>query len=182
MSEKIEKVNKKLLNVCKGPFGTYKEYEGQKDFDKYYIDVTEKEVFKPTGEKDPDTGEALGVIEKKLLLKKIDIAELIESQRDSVGVESYMRALTLQGDSIDNYHTLIDQEKVQDYSNMPDDLASVMTAGDKAKEAFSNLDPALKGSHTTLEGFLNDLTQEKIDAYISGRIEALTPQVEKKGE
>lgn len=177
MSEKNNK-----LNVCKGPFGTHIDYEGQKDFDKYYFDVTEKEVFKPSGEKDADTGEQLGVVEKKLIVKKIDIAEMLKSQLDSVGVESYMRALALQGDSIENYHTVVDENKIQDFSQMPEDLAGVMTAGDKAKEAFANLDPALKGDHTTIEGFLNGLTQDKIDAYINSRIEALTPKVENKGE
>ena len=178
MSEK-----NKPFNVCKGPFGTRVDYEGRSDFDKYYYDVTEKEVFKPTGEKDADTGEELGVIEKKLIVKKIDIHEYLESQRDFVGVESYMKALLMQGDSIDNYHTVVDADKVQDFSNMPEDLAGVMTAGDKAKEAFANLDSALKGNHTTIEGFLNDLTQDKFDAYIKGRIEALTRKQEvKEGE
>lgn len=176
MSEK-----KQVVNVCKGPFGTLKNYEGQKDFDKYYLDVTEKEVFKDSGEKDEE-GNSLGVVEKKLIVKKIDIQEMLNSQADSVGVEAYMRALALQGDNISDYNTLVD-DKVQDFSQMPETLAEVMTAGDKAKAAFANLDPALKGNHTTIEGFLNDLTQEKIDAFIKGRVEALTPKKEvKEGE
>lgn len=169
---------KSVVNVCKGPFGTYKNYEGKKDFDKYYLDVTEKEVFKDSGEKDEE-GNSLGVVEKKLIVKKIDIQEMLNSQADSVGVESYMRALALQGENINDYNTIVD-DKVQDFSQMPETLADVMTAGDKAKAAFANLDPALKGNHTTIEGFLNDLTQEKIDGYIKGRVEALTPKQEVK--
>ena len=166
MSE--EKKNKS--QVCKGPFGARITYEGQKDFDKYYYDVTEKEVFKDTGEKDED-GNALGTIEKKLIVKKIDIQEYLNSQADTVGVEAYMKALALQGASID---------EVDDFSEMPEDLAGVMLAGEKAKAAFAQLDPVLKGDHTTPEGFLNSLTQEKLDSYIQAKIEALMPAQKKE--
>lgn len=171
-----------LKQVCKGPFGTYKTYEGKKDFDKYYYDVKEVEVFKATGQVDEE-GNELGTAEKKLIIKKIDIQEFIDQDADSVGVEAYMRALALQGDSIEDFHTEVDKEKVQDFSLMPDNLADTLAIGDEAKKAFANLDPALKGNHTTVEGFLNSLTQENIDAYIKGRVEALTPKVaEKEGE
>lgn len=173
--------NKKVPNVCIGPFGTLKTYEGQSDFDKYYFDVTEKDVFKPSGELDPETGEQLGVIEKKVISKKIDIHELLESQRDNVGVESYMKALALQGESLDEFNTVVD-DKINDFSDLPNSLADVMTAGDKAKIAFANLDPVLKDGHTTIEGFLNSLTQDKIDAFIKARVEALTPKSEVKGD
>lgn len=174
-------IETKQKSICKGPFGTYKTFEGKKDFDKYYLEVSEKEVFKDSGEKDEE-GNRLGISEKKLIIKKIDIHEFLESQRDTVGVESYMRSLALQGENIDDYHTVVD-DKIQDFSQMPDNLADVMTAGDKAKAAFAKLDPALKGSHTTIEGFLNGLTQETIDSYIKGRVEALTPKTAvKEGE
>lgn len=171
-----------LKQVCKGPFGTYKTYDGQKDFDKYYFDVKEVEVFKATGQVDED-GNELGAAEKKLIVKKIDIQEFVNQDADSVGVEAYMRALALQGDSIEDYHTEVDKEKVQDFSQMPDNLADTLAIGDKAREKFAQLDPALKGNHSTLEGFLNSLTKESIDSYIIGRVEALTPKVvEKEGE
>ena len=78
----------------------------------------------------------------------------------------------------------MDLEKVNDYSQMPDTLADVMMAGDKAKAAFANLDPALKGSHTTIEGFLNSLSKDIIEQYIKGKVEAAFPsqEVKKVGE
>lgn len=157
-----------------GPFGVRKTYQGQDNFDKYYFDVTEKDVFKATGEKDPETGDELGVIEKKLIVKKIDIHEYLESQRDSVGVEAYMKALAYQGDDIGDFNTQVDGERIDDYSKFPESLADVMMSGEKAKEIFDNLDPTLKGSHTTIEGFLNSLSKETLDAYILSRIEVLT--------
>lgn len=162
------------------PFSTLIEAPAQTDFDKYYYDISEKEVFVESGEVDPDTGDRLGVSEKKYIAKKIDIVEFLNSQADSVGVDSYIQALALQGDSIDNYGTQVNDE-VADFSKMPDTLAEVLTSADDAKRAFAEMDPALKGSHTTIEGFLNSLTQESIDAYIKSRVEALVPSQTEKG-
>ena len=119
------------------------------DFDKYYIDPEYKEVYQKAGiDKD---GEEFGVVVLKVISKKRDISEYINSQADTVGVEAYMRALAVQGESLEDYSTSV-KDEVVDYSQMPETLAEVMTAGDKAKAAFANLDPALKGEHTTIEG------------------------------
>lgn len=179
MSEK--KLNENVLDLPKGPFMSRKTYEGKKDFDKYYLDVEEKIVFKDTGEVDLETGDKLGVSESKLVIKKIDIQERLNAEAKTVGVDAYVKALALQGEDISSYATEVG-DKVQDFSNMPETLAETLTMGDKAKEAFAKLDPALKGNHTTLEGFLNSLTQESIDNFIKGRVAALVPEKEKAEE
>jgi len=175
MSEKVKK-------MLKSPFTDRFTSSKQSDFDKYYNDIEYKEVYRKAGI--DVEGEEYGVIETKGIVKKRDIAEYINSQADTVGVEAYMRALSVQGDSIENYNTQIDMENVDDFSHLPDTLADVMTSGDKAKEAFAKLDPALKGGHTTIEGFLGALTQEKLDAYIRGKVDAYLPKKEviKEGE
>lgn len=163
------------------PFIRRVECSLQCDFDKYYVDGNFKEVYRKAGI--DASGEEFGVIEIKACPSKRDIAEFINSQADTVGVDAYMRALAIQGDSIDNYNTVVNEDKVVDYSKMPDTLADVMTAGDKAKAAFDKLDPALKDGHTTIEGFLGSLTQEKIEAYIKGKVDAAFPKSEvKEGE
>ena len=105
---------------------------------------------------------------------------MLESQRDTVGVDSYIRALSIQGDNINDFGTLVN-DNVVDFSNCPDNLADTMLLGDKAKAAFEGLDPELKGNHTTIEGFLNSLTQESLDSYLKAKIEALMPS-KKEGE
>lgn len=159
------------------PFITRIDAPKKSDFDKFYIDPEYKEVYRKAGiDKD---GQEFGTVEVVAVLTKRDIAEYINAQADSVGVAAYMRALAVQGDSLDNYNTVVDGEKVVDYSNCPDTLADTMMLGEKAKEAFANLDPALKGGHTTIDGFLNSLTQEKLDAYIKGKVDALMPKQDK---
>lgn len=175
----MSEAKQKTLSVS--PFTHRITAPGKGDFDKFYLDIEYKDVYKKAGiDKD---GEEYGVIETKAIVRKRDIAEFINSQADTVGVEAYMRALAVQGESIEDYSTKVDHDKVVDYSQMPESLADVMTSGDKAKDAFAKLDPALKGDHTTIEGFLNSLTQDKIDAYIKGRVEAAFPVKEvAKGE
>ena len=163
----------------KSPFKARFNASKQCNFDKFYIDRTVKTIFKSTGQKDED-GNDLGVCVEIVVDKPVDIEELLESQRDSVGIDAYIRALSLQGESINDFSTVV-SDKVDDYSNLPDTLAEVMTAGDKAKRAFAEMDPALKGEHTTIEGFLNSLTKDTIDKYIAGKLEALNP-VKKEGD
>lgn len=177
MSETVK--SKKVPSLS--PFIRRVECSKHDEFDKYYDDIEYKEVYRKAGI--DAQGEEYGVIEVKAIVRKKDIAEYINSQADTVGVEAYIRALAVQGDSIENYNTVVDEEKVTDYSQMPDSLADVMTSGDKAKEAFDKLDPALKDGHTTIEGFLGSLTQEKLDAYIKGKVDAYLPKaVVKEGE
>ena len=156
------------------PFITRIDAPKKSDFDKYYIDREVKELFKSTGQKD-ENGNDLGVAIQKIVDKKVDIQELLESQRDTVGVEAYIKALTLQGENINDYSTAVN-ENVQDFSEMPDTLADAMMLGENAKRVFANMDPALKGNHTTIEGFLNSLTKENVEAYIKGLIEAQMPK------
>lgn len=162
------------------PFITRIDAPSKSDFDKYYLDFEYKDIYRKAGvDKD---GEEYGVIETKAIVRKRDIAEYINSQADTVGVEAYMRALSVQGDCIDDFNTQVDMEKINDFSDLPDTLADVMTAGDKAKEAFANLDPALKGGHTTIEGFLGSLTKDTIDSYIKGKVDAYLPKKEDNKE
>lgn len=174
MSETVKL--KKVLSLS--PFIRRVNCSKHAEFDKYYDDIEYKEIYRKAGV--DAQGEEFGVIEVKAIVRKKDISDLINSQADTVGVDAYMRALTVQGDSIDNYNTVVDEEKVNDYSGLPDSLAEVMTSGDKAIEAFAKLDPALKDGHTTIEGFLGSLTQEKLDAYIKGKVDAYLPKNEVK--
>lgn len=172
---------KQVHNVC-SPFLRRVELSKHKDFDQYYAEVSYKEVYRKAGI--DEAGEEFGVIEVKPIVRKKSIKDLLAEEAKSVGVEAYMRALAVQGDSIENFNTVVDQDKIVDYSQMPESLAEVMTVGDVARKAFAELDPALKGSHTTIEGFLNSLSKETIETYIKGKIDAvlLKKEVNNGGE
>lgn len=158
------------------PFTAFSSCESKKDFDKFYIDREVKEVFKKTGV--DEHGDEIGVVVKKVIDKKIDIHDYLESQRDSVGVESYIRALNVQGVDINDCATSI-SDSINDFSQCPDTLADTLMLGDRAKDAFNNLDPELKGDHTTLEGFLNSLSVETLEKFYKSKLGVVAP---KEGE
>lgn len=157
----------KLVVDTHSPFMARQSYEGQKKFDKYYIDREVKEVFVKTGV--DSSGDEVGVIKRKVVDKKIDIQEYLDSQKDSVGVESYIRSLGVQGIDINECNTAVGDE-INDFSECPDTLAETLALGDKAKKAFEQLDPDLRGNHTTLEGFLNSLDKETIEKFYKKKL------------
>lgn len=167
MEKENKKEVKKLVVDTHSPFTARQSYEGQKDFDKYYIDREVKETFVKTGV--DESGDELGIIKLKIIDKKIDIDEFLQSQADSVGVESYIKALGVQGVSINDCSTVV-VDKINDFSQCPDTLADTLMLGDKAREAFANLDPELKGGHTTLEGFLGSLSAETLKKFYDKKL------------
>lgn len=169
-----EKVNTQKRSFS--PFITRINAPKMSDFDKYYLDISYKDIYRKAGI-DSD-GEEYGVLEIKPIVKKKDIVDFLNSQVDSVGVESYMRALAIQGVSGDDFFTNVDLNKVQDFTDAPDNKFDGALYGKKAVELFNNLDPVLKGNHTTIEGFLNSLSKDTIDAYIKGKVEAAFPKKE----
>lgn len=152
------------------------------EFDKYYDEIQYKEVYRKAGV--DAQGEEYGTIVIKPIVTHKDISEFINSQADTVGVEAYMKALAIQGVSGDDFFTNVDLDKVQDFTDAPDNKFDGVLYGKKAVELFNGLDPALKGKHTTIEGFLGSLNQEIIDAYIKGKVDAAFPkkEVKKDGE
>lgn len=177
----MSKETVKKPDVSVGPFGVTIDAPSKKDFDKFYYEYEYKEVFKDSGIVD-ESGDRLGVVETKVVVKKIDIAEMLNSQVDSVGVEAYMRSLMIQGVDPNECNTVVSDD-ITDYSQCPDNLADTVLLGDKAKAAFESLDPALKGNHTTIEGFLNSLSKETLEAYYKSKLAAAAPEtVVKEGE
>lgn len=179
MEKENKKEVKKLVVDIHSPFTAFQSFEGKKGFDKYYIDRSVKETFVKTGV--DESGDELGVVKLKVIDKKIDIDEFLQSQADSVGVESYIRALGVQGVDINDCSTVID-EKINDFSQCPDTLADTLMLGDKAREAFSNLDPELKGNHTTLEGFLSSLDPETLKKFYDKKLGVSNTPKENEGE
>lgn len=142
-------------------FGVRKDYEGQKDFDQTYKEVTIKKRVKKIGDGDEDF-----IIEEFEEVKEIPINEVLASQVDSVGIEAYMRPYTLAGESLPEVRVTDD---IQDFTGFPEDPADAIKVGDSMMKTFNNLDPALKGDAKDVESFLNSLTKDKIDAYIASK-------------
>lgn len=142
-------------------YNVARKFDGEKDFDKYYIDRVVKQVVNITGEGEDDY-----IIVDKVIETKRDIAQVINAQADDVGVDAYMRPYLQSGESIPAVKV---EEKVQDFTQMPETLADAVAIGERAKAAFKTLDPKLtKGK--SYEEFILSMTQEAFSEYIKSFI------------
>jgi len=142
-------------------FGVRKTYEGQKDFDTTYKEVTIKQRVKRVGDGDNDF-----IIEEYEEVKEVPIREVIDAQVDSVGIEAYMRPYQLAGVDIPGVEV---SDDIQDFSQFPEDPADVIKIGDAMLDNFNKLPADLRGDAKTPEEFLASLTQEKFEAWLKNQ-------------
>ena len=151
---------KKLTNSPFAPNGA--TWEGQKDFDTCYKEVTIKQRVKKVGD-----GENDFIIEEYEEVKEVPIAEVIAAQVDDVGIEAYLRPYQLAGVPVPDVQV---GDDIQDFSQFPEDPADAAKVGDAMMQNFYSLDPALRGDAKTPEEFLANLTQEKFENYLKSKI------------
>lgn len=154
--------------ICFGALAARK-FEGQKDFDKYYIDREIKQVVRKTGEGEDDY-----IIVNKVIETKRDIDKVIQAQAADVGIEAFMRNYEVTGESMPDVKV---GDDVQDFTDMPDSLADAVLLGEKSRKLFDSLPKELRGK-MGYEEFISSFTNEMFDAFI----EKITPKVEIKKE
>lgn len=143
-------------------FAVRKDYEGQKDFDQTYKEVTIKKRVKRIGDGDEDF-----IIEEYEEVKETPIQEVIDAQVDQVGIEAYMRPYLTAGEPLPGVTIGSD---IQDFSQFPEDPADAAAVGDAMMAAFNNLDPELRGDAKSVEEFLNSITDERLKAYYEAKL------------
>lgn len=149
------------------------EIEKEVGFDKYYIDLELKEVFKKTGV--DSNGDEIGIAEIKVIESKRDIKEFINSQNDDVGIEAYLRKLAIQGIELGNTKV---NDDIIDLTHAPTDLIEAAAIGDNAKKLFNSLDPALTQGKS-YQDFMTSLSNEILKAYIDKKTaESVTAKTE----
>ncbi len=156
----MSKVNDTGEIVC--GFGVRKTYEGQKDFDQTYKSIEIKKRVKKIGEGDEDF-----IIEEFEVVKETPIQEVLDAQKDDVGIEAYMRPYILAGEPLPEVEI---SNEVQDFTQFPEDPADVMKVGDNMMQAFYSIDPSLRGDAKTPEEFLKGLTQEKFNQWLASKV------------
>lgn len=144
-----------------------RKFDGQKDFDKYYIDRQVKQVVKKTGEGEDDF-----ILVDKIIESKRDIQETIQSQVGDVGIEAYMKPYIMSGEEVPEVKVTDD---IQDFTEMPDTLADAILLGESSRKKFEALPKELKGK-MTYEEFMTNFTQSMFDSFI----EKITPKPEKE--
>lgn len=166
-------MEKKETNDVVCGFGCLKTYEGQKDFDETYKSVEIKKRVKKVGDGDEDF-----IIEEYEVVTETPIREVIDSQKDSVGIEAFMKPYILSGESLPGVEV---SKEVQDFTRFPEDPADVIKVGDDMMKAFMSIDPSLRGDAKSPEEFLKTFTQDKFNAWLKSKVNVEKVE-EKKNE
>lgn len=154
-------IDKETGIVKKNQFTVLKSFEGQKDFDKYYIDRVIKQVVQKTGDGEDDF-----ILVDKVVETKRDIAQVINAQADEVGVDAYLRPYLASGEQIPAVQV---SDNISDFTQFPETLAEVAAVGELARANFNKLDPKLtKGK--SYEEFITSMTQEAFTEYLKSFI------------
>lgn len=148
-----------------------RSFSGQDDFDKYYIDQVVKQVVKKVGDGEDDF-----ILVDKVIETKRDIQKEIHAQAGDVGIEAYVRQFELAGETVSD---VVLSDDVQDFTNMPDNLADAVLLGENSRKMFASLPKELVGK-MSYEEFIANFTQEKFDAYVASLIPPKEEKVEEK--
>lgn len=140
------------------PYQALKKATLQRKFDTDYeaIKIIDKVVKVGEGEDD-------FIIKKKVIIEKTPIQEIIDADKDSVGVDNIIKQVLRTQDT-----SLLPVDKGDcdvDLVGAPEDLMQLKQMGDDAEKAYSKLPPDLtKG--LDMKAFVKSLTQEQFDAFI----------------
>lgn len=164
-------MEKKKIKQC-SPFLTRMDpYPGQKDFDQNYKSIKIIDVVKKIGEGEDDY-----IIEKKVVEDLQPIKDVIDADRDSVGVENIIKQVLRTGDT-----SILPVDKgngeVVDLVDAPENLMQLKQLGVDAEKKFAALPDSLKGE-LDMASFVNSMSQEKFDAFVK----ALQDRANKKVE
>lgn len=141
--------------------------------DVYYFDVKLVDKVKKIGPGDEDY-----IIEKKEVISKQLIQEVIDAQADDVGLEAALKKFAITGDPSVLPSALPEGGETFDMSGMPEDLIDVNNYLNDMKAKFDALPEALKQGRD-FNAFMSTINQQQFDAYIA----SLQPKVvDKKGE
>ena len=150
------------------------KWEGQKDFDQDYISIQIVDKVVKTGE-----GENDFIVKKDVIVSKTPIKEVVDADKDSVGVYNIIKQVLRTGDT-----SLLPVDKGDcnvDMVGAPETLMEVKALGVDAEKKFAGLPKELtKGMD--MKAFVENMSQEQFDAFIKAVSDRSTGKVEKENE
>lgn len=144
--------------------------------DPEYISIQILDVAKKVGEGDNDF-----VIDKKLVISKDPVQDVIDADKDKVGVYSVLKQFMRTGDQ-----DLIPRDTGKcnvDLVGAPSSLIEVDQLGKESEKKFAKLPKELTGE-LDLQKFVETMSQEKFDAFVKAVADRSSKgkEVKKDGE
>lgn len=149
-------------------------WEGQKDFDQTYKSIKIVDYAVKVGEADEDY-----VIKQKVIEEETPIQEVIDADKESVGVYNIIKQVLRTGDE-----SLLPKDDGNcnvDFVGAPETLMEVKQLGDAAEKGFAGLPDELKKDRD-MATFVKNMTQEEFDAFIKAVADRSSGKVEENNE
>ena len=153
-----------------------KTYEGQSNWDTTYKSVEIKKKLVPLGDAD-ENGEIPYTEETIEVVTETPIKDVILAQRDSCGLEAYLKPYRLQGIEPPDVEVLSD---IQDFT--PFDNVGDLRVSGKVDELYYSLPQELRDKYGSPEKLLRDVTDAAIAEYVQSKIKPVEEKEEKKDE
>lgn len=168
------KANESFISVS--PFAIKpRSLHVQDDFDQYYLDYEVKSIAKKVGPGDEDY-----VIEAKVIEHKRSINEVVNAEVNDVGVEAYIRRMSLSG--LDPMAPVEVSDQVIDYTKVPQTTGEMVEMANNALSAYEKL-PAEIRNGMSYEEFMASDYATTIKNWLEGQkpsVEVITDK--KEGE
>jgi hypothetical protein len=149
-------------------------WEGQKDFDQTYKSIKIVDYAVKVGEADEDY-----VIMQKVVEEETPIQEVIDADKESVGVYNIIKQVIRTGDE-----SLLprDDGKCQvDMVGAPETLMEVKNLGIQAEQNFNNL-PGELTNGMDMTAFVQNMTQDQFDAFVKAIADRSSGKENKENE
>lgn len=153
-----------------------KTYEGQGNWDTTYKNVEIKKKLVPLGDAD-ENGEIPYTEEIVEIVTETPIKDVIASQKDSCGLEAYLKPYRLQGIEPPDVKVSAD---IQDFT-MFDGAGDLRVSG-KVDELYYSLPQDLRDKYGSPEKLLRDITDSAIAEYVQSKVKPVEEKEEKKDE
>lgn len=164
-------MEKKPINAF-SPNGV--EWEGQKDFDTEYKSIKIVDKVVKTGEGEDDY-----IIEKKVIEEFTPIQEVIDADKESVGVYNIIKQVLRTGDE-----SLLPRDTGEcnvDFVGAPENLMELQQMGQQAEQNFNKLPDDLVRDRD-MATFVKNMTQEEFDAFVKAVADRSSGKVEENNE
>lgn len=145
-------------------------------YDEYYIDRWFKDKVVKCGD-----GEEDFTIVKVVVEDKRSIKDTIAAQADDVGLENILKKFALTGDESILPESVVSNEQVADFTQMPQDLIEAQNLFNAQEAAFNSLPKDLVKGRTFAE-FMANINQDEFAAWQAALKAKMTPEKEKEGE
>ena len=173
-SKLVNKDTGEVVQRVKGFSNNGVKWKGQDNFDQSYesIKIVDKVVKTGTGDDDY-------IVKKVVIREYTPIQEVIDADKESVGVYNIIKQVTRTGDT-----SLLPIDKGNcnvDLVGAPETLMEVKQMGEKAAKDFAALPNDLTRGQSMVD-FVNNMTQEQFDAFIKAVADRSSGKVENTNE